>query len=190
MGGKLVIVSAPSGAGKTTLVKHLLSTGLNLEFSISATSREKRHTEMHGKDYYFFTPEDFKKHIDNNSFLEWEEVYENKYYGTLKSEVDRITSKGGNVIFDVDVVGGLNIKKFYGNKALAIFINPPSVETLHHRLIGRGTDDTETIKKRVEKADYELGFAGEFDVIITNDKLNIACEEMIKTVSKFIDADG
>lgn len=190
MGGKLVIVSAPSGAGKTTLVKHLLSKGLNLEFSISATSRKNRHTETHGKDYYFFTPEEFKTHIKNNAFLEWEEVYEGKYYGTLKSEVERITSKGGNVIFDVDVVGGLNIKKFYGDRALAIFIKPPSVKVLHKRLIGRGTDDAETIKKRVEKADYELEFANEFDVIITNDQLDLACEEMIKTVSKFISSDG
>lgn len=186
MSGKLIVVSAPSGAGKTTIVKHLLSQALNLEFSISATSRNKRHTEIHGKDYYFFTPEDFKIHIEKDAFLEWEEVYEGKYYGTLKSEVERISSKGGNVIFDVDVVGGLNIKKNYGDRALAIFIDPPSVQELEKRLTGRGTDDAETIQNRVEKAEYELSFKDKFDIIIVNDDLEKACDEMIETVSKFI----
>lgn len=186
MSGKLIIVSAPSGAGKTTIVKHLLDQSLNLEFSISATSRDKRHTEIHGKDYYFFPPVDFKNNIKEEAFLEWEEVYEDKFYGTLKSEVDRITKKGGNVIFDVDVVGGLNIKKLYGEQALSIFIDPPSIKELENRLKGRATDDAETIAKRVEKAEYEIGFKAKFDVIIINDTLQKACDEMIDTVSKFI----
>lgn len=189
MNGKLVIVSAPSGAGKTTLVKHLLSQGLHLEFSISATSRDKRHTETHGKDYYFFSPDDFRKHIDEEAFLEWEEVYEGKYYGTLKSEVERIISKSGNVIFDVDVLGGLNIKKYYGGQALSIFIKPPSVAELHRRLVGRGTDDAKTIIKRVEKANYELGFAEKFDITIVNDDLEVACQQIVSTVSKFINSN-
>lgn len=186
MSGKLIIVSAPSGAGKTTIVKHLLDQALNLEFSISATSRNKRHTEIHGKDYYFFTPDDFKNHIKKDAFLEWEEVYEGKYYGTLKSEIDRITSNGGNVIFDVDVIGGLNIKKNYGSRALAIFIDPPSVQELEKRLTARGTDDVDTIRKRIEKAEYELSFKDKFDVVIVNHDLKKACSEIIETVSKFI----
>ncbi len=190
MSGKLIIVSAPSGAGKTTLVKHLLSQKLNLEFSISATSRNKRHTETHGKDYYFFSADEFREHIEKGAFLEWEEVYEGTYYGTLKSEVDRITANGGNVIFDVDVVGGINIKKFYGKRALSIFVQPPSVDELQKRLTGRGTDSEETIKKRVEKAEFELTFATQFDVVIINDDLDVACREMIETVSNFILADA
>lgn len=189
MSGKLIIVSAPSGAGKTTLVKHLLAKDINLQFSISATSRGQRHNELHGKDYYFLSPDEFREQIKKNAFLEWEEVYEGKFYGTLKSEVERITSGGGNVIFDVDVVGGLNIKKFYGEKALAIFIQPPSVAELQKRLSGRGTDDSETIQKRVDKAAFELTFANKFDVIIVNDDLEKASQEMIKTVENFIQKD-
>ncbi len=187
MNGKLIIVSAPSGAGKTTLVKHLLGQGLNLEFSISATSRGKRHNEAHGKDYYFLTPEEFKTKIDAEHFLEWEEVYEGKYYGTLKSEVDRISQKGGNVIFDVDVVGGLNIKQQYGDRALAIFIKPPSVEELERRLKSRATDDEETIASRVAKAEHELTYGEKFDVIIVNDDLNTASHEMVNRVKDFIE---
>lgn len=186
MGGKLVIVSAPSGAGKTTLVKHLLQQGLNLEFSISATSRGPRHTETHGKDYYFLTEKEFRSKIDGNHFLEWEEVYAGKYYGTLKSEIERIASKGGNVIFDVDVVGGLNIKKQYNDKALAIFIQPPSVEELENRLRNRATDTDEVIQTRVDKAKHELTFAKDFDVVITNDCLETACKEMVDVVNSFL----
>lgn len=186
MQGKLIIFSAPSGAGKTTIVHHLLNQNLNLEFSISATSRGKRHTETDGKDYYFLTPEEFRKKIGNNEFLEWEEVYPGTFYGTLKSEVERIRKNGKHVIFDVDVVGGSNIKKFYGNEALAIFIQPPSVEELRNRLVFRSTDAPEVIEKRVAKAEYELTFAGKFDVIIINDELGKACKEAEERVKEFL----
>ncbi len=188
MGGKLVIVSAPSGAGKTTLVKHLLQQNLNLEFSISATSREARHNETHAKDYYFLTEKEFRSKIDDEHFLEWEEVYSGKFYGTLKSEIDRISDKGGNVIFDVDVVGGLNIKKQYSDKALAIFIQPPSVEELENRLRSRATDAEEVIQSRVDKAAHELTYAKDFDVVIVNDDLEKASNEIISVVSNFLDS--
>jgi guanylate kinase len=185
--GKLIIFSAPSGAGKTTIVRHLLDQDLNLEFSISATSRGKRHTETDGKDYYFLSPEEFRSNIDNNEFLEWEEVYQGTFYGTLKSEVERIRENGMNVIFDVDVVGGCNIKKYYGDQALAIFVQPPSVEELRNRLISRSTDTPEVIEKRVQKAEYELTFANQFDLIIVNDQLGKAFEEAEKCIREFID---
>lgn len=184
--GKLIIFSAPSGAGKTTIVHHLLEQNLNLEFSVSATSRAMRHTETDGKDYYFLTADEFRKKIDNNEFLEWEEVYPGIYYGTLKSEVDRIRKNGKHVIFDVDVVGGSNIKKFYGDEALAIFVQPPSVEELRKRLISRSTDTPEIIEKRVAKAAYELTFASQFDVIIKNDELANACNEAQFRVKEFL----
>ncbi|MFB6319351.1 guanylate kinase [Saccharicrinis sp. FJH54] len=184
--GKLIIFSAPSGSGKTTLVKHVLSKGFNLEFSISATSRNPRGTEENGKDYYFLSPEEFRKKIDEGAFLEWEEVYSNTFYGTLKSEVDRITANGNNVVFDVDVVGGLNIKSFYGERALAVFVQPPSVEELEKRLESRGTDDAETIKKRIDKAEQELSYAGKFDVIIINDNLDEATKETEKILRNFL----
>jgi guanylate kinase len=186
--GKLIIFSAPSGAGKTTIVRHLLNKDLNLEFSISATSRGKRHTETDGKDYYFLTPDEFRKKIDNNEFLEWEEVYVGTYYGTLKSEVDRIRDKGQNVIFDVDVVGGCNIKKFYGNEALAVFVQPPSVTELRNRLILRSTDTPEVIEKRVAKAEYELTFSDQFDVIVVNEDIEKAFEEAEMCIREFISA--
>lgn len=186
MSGKLVIVSAPSGAGKTTIVNYLLQQKLNLTFSISATSRDKRHTETHGKDYYFLSEKEFRAKIDSDDFLEWEEVYEGKFYGTLKSEVDRITALGGNVIFDVDVVGGVNIKKQYGQRALAVFIQPPSVQELERRLRGRATDSDETIQKRVDKAAFELEFSKQFDVVIVNDDLETACNKMVQTVIDFL----
>ena len=186
--GKLIIFSAPSGAGKTTIVRHLLNKDLNLEFSISATSRGKRHTETDGKDYYFLTPDEFRKKIDNNEFLEWEEVYVGTYYGTLKSEVDRIRAKGQNVIFDVDVVGGCNIKKFYGNEALAVFVQPPSVTELRNRLILRSTDTPEVIEKRVAKAEYELTFSDQFDVIVVNEDIEKAFEEAEMCIREFISA--
>ena len=184
--GKLIIFSAPSGAGKTTIVRHLLDQNLNLEFSISATSRGMRHTEADGKDYYFLSFEEFRKKIDNNEFLEWEEVYAGTYYGTLKSEVDRIRANGQNVIFDVDVIGGCNIKKFYGNEALAVFVQPPSVEELRNRLFSRSTDDLDVIEKRIAKAEYELTFSDQFDVIVVNEDLERAFEEAEKCIRKFI----
>jgi guanylate kinase len=184
--GKLIIFSAPSGAGKTTIVRHLLEQNLNLEFSISATSRGKRHNESDGKDYYFLSPEEFRNKIDNNEFLEWEEVYHGTFYGTLKSEVERIRENGKNVIFDVDVVGGCNIKKYYGNEALAVFVQPPSVEELRNRLISRSTDSQEVIEKRIRKAKYELTFASQFDLILVNDRLEIAFVEAEKCVREFI----
>ena len=184
--GKLIIFSAPSGSGKTTIVKHLLNRGFNLEFSISATSRKPRGTEEHGKDYYFLTPAEFRKKIEESAFLEWEEVYANTYYGTLKSEVERITANDNNVVFDVDVIGGLNIKSFYGERALAIFIQPPSVKELENRLKSRATDDAETIQKRVDKAELELSYADKFDVIIVNDNLESAKEKTEKFLSDFL----
>ena len=188
--GKLIIFSAPSGAGKTTLVRHLLEQDLNLEFSISATSRQKRHTETDGKDYYFLTPEEFRSKIDNNEFLEWEEVYSGTYYGTLKSEVERIRKNGKNVIFDVDVVGGCNIKKYYGDEALAVFVQPPSVEELRKRLIARSTDSNEVIEKRIAKAEYELTYASQFDLIIVNEKLDIALNLAESFIRDFISPEA
>lgn len=186
MQGRLIIFSAPSGAGKTTIVKHLLQQDFNLEFSISATSRGMRHTETNGKDYYFLSPEDFRSKIENDEFLEWEEVYPGTFYGTLKSEVERIRNIGKNVIFDVDVVGGCNIKKFYGAEALAVFVQPPSVEELRNRLVLRSTDAPEVIEKRVAKAEYELTFSNKFDVIIVNDNLEKAFEDAEKCIRDFI----
>ncbi len=184
--GKLIIFSAPSGAGKTTIVKHLLQKGFELEFSISATSREPRHTETHGKDYYFLSRVEFAAKVENNEFLEWEEVYKGTSYGTLKSEVERIRQQGKHVIFDVDVVGGLNIKKYYGDEALAVFVQPPSVEELRNRLVNRSTDSPDKIAMRVTKAEQELTFAPQFDVIITNDKLEDAFAEAEQIISDFI----
>jgi guanylate kinase len=187
MQGKLIIFSAPSGSGKTTIVKELLKNeALNLYFSISAASREKRHTETHGVDYYFLSPEEFRTKVSEDAFLEWEEVYEDKYYGTLKSEVERLLDEGKNVIFDVDVVGGLNIKKYYTDKALAVFVQPPSVAELERRLKARATDSAETIQKRIDKAEYELSFADKFDVIVVNDDLAQAIKETVTLVGDFI----
>lgn len=185
-GGKLIIFSAPSGAGKSTIVNYLLSQNLNLQFSISATSRLPRGTETHGVEYYFLTPDEFRLKISNGEFLEYEEVYTDKFYGTLKSEVDRIISAGGNVVFDVDVVGGCNIKKYYGDRALSVFIEPPSIETLRTRLENRGTDSPEIIESRIAKAEYEMTFAPQFDVVIHNDSLEHAKAETLKVVSDFL----
>ncbi len=186
MPGKLIIFSAPSGSGKTTIVKHLLSCNFNLEFSISACNREPRGNEIHGKDYYFLTTSDFKEKIKNNEFVEWEEVYTNRFYGTLKSEVTRIWDKGNNVLFDVDVVGGINIKKQYGDKALALFVKPPSIEALRERLISRGTDSSEEIEKRLAKAGKELQYASQFDHIILNDDLDRAKAEAESLLVAFL----
>jgi guanylate kinase len=184
--GKLIIFSAPSGAGKSTIVNYLLSQNLNLQFSISATSRLPRGTEKHGVEYYFHTPDEFRQKISNDEFLEFEEVYQDKFYGTLKSEVERILNSGGNVVFDVDVVGGCNIKKYYGDRALSVFIEPPSIEELRNRLINRGTDSPELIESRVAKAEFEMQFAPQFDVVIKNDDLKEAKAKALKVVTDFL----
>jgi len=186
MEGKLFIFSAPSGSGKTTIVRSLLEKQLDLEFSISATSRPKRKNEIHEKDYYFLSVEDFKTKISNNEFLEWEEVYKDRFYGTLRSEVERIWSEGKHVIFDVDVVGGLNIKKSYPEKALSIFVMPPSIGELENRLKTRSTDSHEDIKTRVDKASKELTYANDFDLIIINNKLEKAILDAENSVRNFI----
>lgn len=186
MAGKLIIFSAPSGSGKSTIINHLLKQNLNLHFSISATSRAPRGSEQDGVEYYFLSPEEFRRRIANDEFLEYEEVYTDKYYGTLKSEVERILKEGKNVIFDVDVVGGCNIKKQYGDRALSVFIQPPCVAELRKRLEGRGTDTPEVIESRIAKAEYELGFACRFDVIIVNDDLKKAQAEALKVIGDFI----
>ena len=184
--GKLIIFSAPSGSGKSTIVNALLKKRDDMEFSISATSRAPRGEEQNGKEYYFLTPDEFREKIENDELLEWEEVYKDTYYGTLKSEVERITSKGKNVIFDVDVVGGSNIKKMYGDRALAIFIQPPSIEELEKRLVLRGTDPAEKIRERVAKASQELTYADKFDVVIVNDDLEKAIKETEKVIDDFL----
>lgn len=188
--GKLIVFSAPSGSGKTTIVRYLLAQEeLNLEFSISATSREPRGNEKHGKDYYFLSLEDFKKKIKNDEFLEWEEVYRDNFYGTLKSEVERIWAEGKNVIFDIDVVGGLDIKHIYPEKTLAVFVKPPSIEELKIRLKKRQTESPDKINMRVAKASIELATAPQFDHIIVNNDLNTALEEAYSLVSDFVGAE-
>jgi guanylate kinase len=185
--GKLIIFSAPSGSGKTTLVHHLLSKPeLKLAFSVSAASRAKRPNEENGKDYYFLSPGEFRLRIAKGDFLEWEEVYENQYYGTLRSEIDRIHAEGKTVIFDVDVVGGLNIKKQFGDAALAIFVKPPSVKELENRLKRRDTESDESLAKRVAKAEEELTYANQFDVVLVNDVLETAKKNAEKLVADFI----
>ncbi len=184
--GKVIIFSAPSGAGKSTIVNYLLSKNLGLEFSISATCRAPRGKEVHGKEYYFFSLDKFKEKITAGEFLEYEEVYPGCFYGTLQSEVERIWSKGHTVLFDVDVMGGLNIKKKFGSDALAVFIQPPSIEILHQRLTGRGTDAPEKIQERIAKAAYEMSFANQFDTIIVNDYLENALTEAESKVRSFL----
>jgi len=186
MEGKLVIISAPSGAGKTTIVRHLLASGLNLDFSVSATTRAPRGTEADGHDYFFMSVPEFRKRIENNEFVEWEEVYKDLLYGTLKSELERIWANGNHVLFDVDVKGGLTLKRIFREKAIAIFIMPPSVEELEHRLKDRGTESDEKIRMRVDKAMEELIPADQFDAILINDNLDIAKAEAIRIVSGFI----
>jgi len=186
MPGKLIIFSAPSGAGKSTLVHYLLSFHNDIEFSVSATSRKPRGTEQNGVDYYFLTPDEFRNKIANNEFLEYEEVYPDYFYGTLRSEVERITSSGKNVIFDVDVVGGSNIKKQYKEDALAIFIAPPGIDELKKRLEARCTDSPEMIAERISKAEYEMGFSSRFDVVIVNDDLEKAKQEVKTTIGRWL----
>ena len=184
---KMIIISAPSGAGKTTLVKHLLSVRIDLEFSISACSRSKRDDELDGRDYYFLTQEEFRKKIDNHEFIEWEEVYPGSFYGTLRSEVYRIWDAGRHVIFDVDVVGGLNIRKQFADKALAIFVQPPSVEVLEQRIRKRQSDSEKKIQERVKKAAWEMQFASGFDKIVVNNEISIAKTELLSLVNGFLD---
>ena len=184
--GKLVIFSAPSGSGKTTLMKDIMDKDLNLAFSISACTRAPRGQEQNGIDYYFLSLESFKAKIANNEFLEFEEVYQDNFYGTLRSEVERLWSEGKHVVFDIDVVGGLNLKKQYGDQALAVFIQAPSVEDLKQRLIARDTDSEEALKVRLAKAEEEMSYAPQFDSIIINDDLTKAKEETFKVVSAFL----
>lgn len=183
---KLIIFSAPSGSGKSTIINYLLTQNLNLAFSCSATSRPPRGTEQHGVEYFFLSPDEFRRRIANDEFLEYEEVYQDRFYGTLKSQVEKQLAAGQNVIFDVDVVGGCNIKKFYGERALSVFIQPPSVEELRKRLVGRGTDAPEVIESRIAKAEYELSFAPKFDKVIVNDDLEQAKAEALKVITQFL----
>ena len=185
MDKKVIIFSAPSGAGKSTIVHHLLEKYSFLEFSISATSRAPRGKEENGKDYYFFTTEEFENKIKADHFVEYEEVYAGSYYGTLKSEVERIWAKGNIIVFDIDVKGGVNLKKLYGDNAVAVFIQPPSVEELRNRLIGRGTDSAEAIERRVAKAEEELTYVSKFDIVLINDKLDEAFLTAEKIVEEF-----
>jgi len=184
--GKLIIFSAPSGAGKTTIVKKLLEKIKDLEFSISACSRKKRKNETNGIDYYFLKLDEFKKKIKDNEFIEWQQVYKDHYYGTLKTEIERIWAKGSNVIFDIDVVGGLNIKKMYKDKALSIFIMPPSLKHLEKRLKNRLTETPKNIKQRLDKVNKELKYADKFDKIIINDDLKTAVDKAEKIVVEWL----
>ena len=187
--GKLIIISAPSGTGKSTIISGLMREHkeLNLAYSISCTSRAPRGTEQHGVDYFFLTPEEFRQRIDNDEFLEYEEVYTDRFYGTLKSQVENQLEAGQNVVFDVDVKGGVNIKKFYGDKALSLFIQPPSINELRKRLEGRATDAPEVIDQRIARAEFELSFAEKFDKIVINDKLEYAEADALEIIKAFLE---
>ena len=189
MKGKLIIFSAPSGSGKSTIINYLMQQGLGLTFSISAPSRAPRGTEQHGVEYFFLSPEEFRQRIANNEFLEYEEVYPDRFYGTLKEQVERQLEAGQHVVFDVDVVGGCNIKEYYGHRALSIFIQPPSIEELRRRLEGRGTDTPEVIKQRIDKAEYELSFSPKFDKIVINDHLETAQAETLTLIKHFLSCE-
>ena len=186
MQGKLIIFSAPSGSGKSTIIRHLMDSGLNLQFFISATSRPPRGTEQDGVEYFFLSPEEFRQKIENDEFIEYEEVYEDRFYGTLKSQVEKQLSEGQNVVFDVDVHGGMNIKAYYGEQALSVFIQPPSIEALRQRLENRGTETPEVIQKRIERAEYELTYADKFDTVVINDDLDTAKAEALQKVKEFL----
>lgn len=186
MEGKLVIISAPSGAGKTTIVKHLLKSNLNLAFSVSATTRPPRVGESDGEDYYFLSVDEFRRRIRDNEFVEWQEVYHDHLYGTLKSEIDRIWKMGMDVIFDVDAKGGINLKKIFGTQSASLFIMPPSVAELETRLVTRGKDSPEKIRMRVEKAEAEMKLANEFDFVVINGELDKAVSETLSIVSSFL----
>lgn len=189
MNGKLIIISAPSGSGKSTIINWLMTEHpeLRLAFSISCTSRPPRGTEQNGVEYFFLSPEEFRKKIDNGEFLEYEEVYEGRFYGTLKSQVEAQSAQGQNVVFDVDVKGGCAIKKFYGDRALSLFIQPPSIEELRHRLESRATDAPEVIDQRIARAEYELTFAPQFDCTVVNDQLEVTCQEAYEIISEFLE---
>lgn len=182
----MIILSAPSGSGKSTIIQYLLQKGFPLEFSISATTRAPRGTEQNGVEYYFYSVEEFKQKIANNEFVEFEEVYENRYYGTLKSECERIWAKGNVIVFDVDVAGGMRLKKLFGEKALSLFIKAPSVDVLRKRLEGRKTDSMEEIEKRIAKAAYEMQFSDKFDKIVVNDVLETACRDAEQLLTEFL----
>ena len=192
MKGKLIIISAPSGTGKSTIISWLMKEHkeLNLAYSISCTSRPPRGSEQNGIDYFFLSPEDFRQRIENDEFLEYEEVYKDRFYGTLKSQVETQLDAGQNVIFDVDVKGGVNIKKFYGDKALSIFIQPPSIKTLRRRLEGRATDAPEVIEQRLERAAFELTFADKFDKVVINDILEYAEADTLELIENFLKSEA
>ncbi|MDD6124579.1 MAG: guanylate kinase [Bacteroidales bacterium] len=183
---KVLIFSAPSGSGKSTLINYLMQQGLNLHFSISATSRPPRGTEQNGVEYFFLTPDEFRAHIAAGDFLEYQEVYENRFYGTLQQQVDNQLAEGQHVVCDVDVLGALNIKRHYGEQALSLFIQPPSIEALRQRLEQRGTDVPEVIEQRIARAAFELSYAPQFDKIIVNDQLETACCEVLQAVKDFL----
>jgi guanylate kinase len=186
MEGKAIIFSAPSGSGKTTIVKHLLEKNPDLGFSISASTRDRRgRNEAHGQDYYFLTPDEFKKKIDGNEFVEWEEVYEGNFYGTLKSEIERIWSSGRNVIFDVDVKGGINLKNYFGDRALAVFVKVPSIEVLKERLHDRGTESSESLSRRLFKANFEMTFQDKFDKVLVNENLEHSLQQAQQLYDEF-----
>jgi guanylate kinase len=183
---KVIIFSAPSGSGKSTIINYLMQQGLNLHFSISATSRPPRGQEQHGVEYFFLTPNEFRQHIANGDFLEYEEVYKDRFYGTLKNQLDKQLERGENIVCDVDVLGGINIKKHYGEQALSIFIQPPSIEVLRQRLVGRGTDSEEVINDRIARAEFELSHASQFDTIVINDDLATAQAEALEKIKSFL----
>lgn len=187
MAGKIIILSAPSGCGKSTIINALLERGdIDMQFSISATSRKPRGEEKHGVHYYFLSEDEFRDKIARDEFVEYEEVYAGRFYGTLKSEIDRITSDGHNVVLDIDVKGAMNVKRLYGERALALFIMPPSVNELRRRLEGRATDAPEVIDERVRKAEYEIGFAPRYDATVVNDDLATAIEDARKVITEFL----
>lgn len=187
MDGKIIIISAPSGCGKSTIINALLERrDIDMQFSISATSRQPRQGETDGVNYYFLTEEEFRSRIEAGEFVEYEEVYPGRFYGTLRSEIERIVKEGHNVILDIDVAGALNVKRMYGDRVMTLFIQPPSIETLRQRLLGRATDSLEVIEERVGKAAYEIGFASEFDCSVVNDDLSVAIEEAHRLISLFV----
>ncbi len=184
---KVIIFSAPSGSGKSTIINYLMQQNLNLHFSVSATSRPPRGQEQHGVEYFFLSPDEFRKHIENGDFLEYEEVYKDRYYGTLSTQVDSQLERGENVVCDVDVLGGINIKRHYGDRALSLFIQPPSIEELRRRLEGRATDAPEVINDRIARAEFELSHASQFDAVVINDNLEVALKEALDIVKDFLE---